>query len=144
MHSLHKGFIAFNLKNRHHASPNPIASTSIGNEPRRLVSKTSESERFDNVQSFLNLYHAEVPLPLLLDVDSIDSLTIGVKISIAPLDERRLRIFLLLLRRFPLTLPHMMPSDGGIDPRRCCVCCTGNWVCDCCCDDVDVVIDITG
>lgn len=109
----------------HPVSPNPIASTSIGNEPRRLLSKTSESERRDNVQSFLNLYHAEVPPPLLLDDDSIDSLTIGVKISMAPLDERLLRIFLLLLRRFPFTLPQMIPNEGGIDPRRCCVCCDG-------------------
>lgn len=130
-----------NLNKNHHFSPNPIASTSIGNEPRRLVSKTSESGRRERVQSFLNLYHAEVTPPLLLDVDSMDSLTIGVKISIAPLDERLLRIFLLLLRRFPLTLPQIIPSDGGIDPR---LCCAGNWVCDCCCDDADDVIDITG
>lgn len=119
------GFILVNL---HHVSPSPIASTSMGNDPRRLVSKTSESGRRERVQSFLKRYHAEVappPPPLLLDVDSIDSLTIGVKISIAPLDERLRKIFLLLFRRFPLTLPRITPSDGsqGIEPRRCCCCC---------------------
>lgn len=96
-----------------------MVSTSIGKEPRRLVSKTSESERRESVQSFLNLYHAEVLLPLLLDVVSTDSL----KISIAPLEERLRSIFLLLFRRFPFTLPRITPSEGsqGIDPRRCCV-----------------------
>lgn len=109
-----------NLSFKHyHILPNPIASTSIGKEPRRLVSKTSESERRESVQSFLNLYHAEVLLPLLLDVVSTDSL----RISIAPLDERLRSIFLLLLfLRFPFKLPRIAPNDGshGIDPRRCC------------------------
>jgi hypothetical protein len=94
-------------------SPSPIAKTSIGNEPRRLVNNTSESPRRDN--SFLKRFQTD-PV-LLLAADSIDSLTIGVKIS-APLEERRRRIFF-GFRRFPLTLLRMATFvSHGIDPRR--------------------------
>jgi hypothetical protein len=106
------------------------------------VSNTSESLRREKFQSFLKRYHAELAVPLLLDVDSIDSLTIGVKISIAPLDERLLNIFFALFRRLPFTLPRMTIFDShGIEPRRC-------W----CAVDVAIVVvsvevvddDITG
>jgi hypothetical protein len=94
-------------------SPNPIASTSIGSEPRRFVSNASESVRRVSDQSFLNLYQGVLPLTLLLDVDSIPSLMIGVKISMAPLEDRRRKIFF-GLRRFPLTLPR----SHGTEPLR--------------------------
>lgn len=88
----------------------------MGNDPLRFVSRPSVSGCRLEALLVDNRLDDEPPA-LLLEVDSIDSLTMGVKIS-APLEERRRKTFF-GFRRFPLTLVRLSTLEShGIEPRR--------------------------